>query len=227
MDDETPTRTVVGDVIIAFFRVTTCGVERARRDAECRVHSMDVKSDATVDTNAPLRGARASHTARARIMSVTLHTTVGDIKTELFCADAPKSCENFLALCASHYYDGCVFHRCVKQFMIQTGDPTGTGRGGQSIYGAPFADELVPHLKFSRRGFLAMANSGPNTNGSQFFISFAKLPHLDGRVTVFGRVIDGHGTLDALERLAVDERDRPVRDVKIERVTIHANPLAG
>ena len=160
-------------------------------------------------------------------MSVTLHTTVGDIKTELFCADAPKSCENFLALCASHYYDGCVFHRCVKQFMIQTGDPTGTGRGGQSIYGAPFADELVPHLRFSRRGFLAMANSGPNTNGSQFFVSFAKLPHLDGRVTVFGRVIDGHGTLDALERLAVDERDRPVRDVKIERVTIHANPLAG
>lgn len=224
MDDETPTRTVAGDVIIAFFCVTTCGVECARRDAECRGCK---KRRNCRHERATSYLPCVSHSARARIMSVTLHTTVGDIKTELFCADAPKSCENFLALCASHYYDGCVFHRCVKQFMIQTGDPTGTGRGGQSIYGAPFADELVPHLKFSRRGFLAMANSGPNTNGSQFFISFAKLPHLDGRVTVFGRVIDGHGTLDALERLAVDERDRPVRDVKIERVTIHANPLAG
>jgi peptidyl-prolyl cis-trans isomerase-like 3 len=111
--------------------------------------------------------------------------------------------------------------------MIQSGDPTGTGRGGTSIYdGRAFKDEIRAHLRFSRRGMLAMANAGPNTNQSQFFLSFAKLPHLDGKVTIFGRVIDGHGTLDALERLAVDERDRPVRDAKIERVTIHANPLA-
>jgi peptidyl-prolyl cis-trans isomerase-like 3 len=167
-------------------------------------------------------------------MSTTLHTTLGDIKLELFVSDAPLACENFLALCASNYYDDCVFHRCVKSFMVQTGDPTGTGRGGacvfdtsRSVAGRGFADEIVPHVRFSRRGMLAMANSGPGTNQSQFFISFAKLPHLDGRVTIFGRVIDGHGTLDALERLQVDERDRPVRDVKIERVTIHANPLAG
>lgn len=160
-------------------------------------------------------------------MSVTLHTTLGALKLELYCADAPKSCENFLALCASGYYDGCAFHRCVKGFMIQSGDPTGTGRGGASIYGGHFADELSAHLKFAERGVLAMANAGPNTNGSQFFVSFGKLPHLDGKVTIFGRVIDGRGTLDSLERLAVDERDRPVREVKIEGVTIHANPAAG
>jgi len=161
-------------------------------------------------------------------MSVTLHTTLGELKLELHCADAPKSCENFLALCASGYYDGCAFHRCVKGFMIQSGDPTGTGRGGASIHGGgTFKDELSAHLTFSRRGVLAMANAGPNTNGSQFFLSFAKLPHLNGKVTIFGQLIDGHGTLDSLERLAVDERDRPVRDVKIERVTIHANPVAG
>lgn len=160
-------------------------------------------------------------------MSVTLGTTLGDLKLELHCADAPRACENFLALCASGYYDGCVFHRCKRQFMIQTGDPTGTGRGGRSAFGGAFEDEIVPHLKFNARGTLAMANAGPNTNQSQFFVTFAKLPHLDGRVTIFGRVIDGHGTLDSLERLVVDERDRPVREVRIERVTIHANPMAG
>ena len=160
-------------------------------------------------------------------MSATLHTTCGDVKVELHVADCPRACENFLALCASGYYDQCAFHRCVKNFMIESGDPTGTGRGGTSIYdGRAFKDEICAHLRFSRRGMLAMANAGPNTNQSQFFLSFAKLPHLDGKVTIFGRVIDGHGTLDALERLAVDERDRPVRDAKIERVTIHANPLA-
>ena len=99
-----------------------------------------------------------------RGMSVTLHTTLGALKLELHCADAPKSCENFLALCASGYYDGCAFHRCVKGFMIQSGDPTGTGRGGESIYGGHFADELSAHLKFAQRGVLAMANAGPNTN---------------------------------------------------------------
>lgn len=162
-----------------------------------------------------------------RGMSVTLRTTLGELKLELYCADAPKSCENFLALCASGYYDGCAFHRCVKGFMIQSGDPTGTGRGGASIYGGHFADEVSAHLTFAERGVLAMANAGPNTNGSQFFVSFGKLPHLDGKVTIFGRVIDGRGTLDSLERLVVDERDRPVREVKIEGVTIHANPAAG
>ena len=160
-------------------------------------------------------------------MYVTLHTTLGDLKLEIHCADCPRTAENFLAHCASGYYDSCVFHRCVKGFMIQTGDPSGSGRGGASVYyGKPFGDEINAHLKFSQRGCVAMANSGPNTNMSQFFVSFGKLPHLDGKVGVFGRVIDGHGVLDSLERLVVDERDRPVRDVKIERVTIHANPLA-
>ena len=89
-------------------------------------------------------------------MSVTLHTTLGALKLELYCADAPKSCENFLALCASGYYDGCAFHRCVKGFMIQSGDPTGTGRGGASIYGGHFADEVSARLPFAERGVLAM-----------------------------------------------------------------------
>lgn len=159
-------------------------------------------------------------------MSVTLHTTIGDLKIELFASETPMTCENFLALCAMNYYDGCLFHRRVKGFMIQTGDPSGTGRGGRSASGKNFADEMNARTGFAVRGMLGMATSGPNQCQSQFFATFAPAPHLDGKVGVFGRIIDGFDTLDALERLVVDERDRPVRDVKIERVTIHANPFA-
>ncbi|PAV87564.1 hypothetical protein WR25_00288 [Diploscapter pachys] len=125
-------------------------------------------------------------------MSVTLHTTIGDVKIELYCEQAPKTCENFLALCASDYYNGCTFHRNIKDFMVQTGDPTNTGKGGQSIWGQPFADELVPDLK------------------SQFFITYAKQPHLDLKYTIFGRVIDGFDALDELEVIKVDAKYRPV-----------------
>ncbi|XP_021904490.1 peptidyl-prolyl cis-trans isomerase CYP18-1 [Carica papaya] len=119
-------------------------------------------------------------------MSVTLHTNLGDIKCEIFCDEVPKAAENFLALCASGYYDGTIFHRNIKGFMIQGGDPTGTGKGGTSIWGKKFNDEIRESLKHNARGILAMANSGPNTNGSQFFIAYAKQPHLNGLYTVFG-----------------------------------------
>ncbi|XP_064118347.1 peptidyl-prolyl cis-trans isomerase-like 3 isoform X3 [Macrobrachium nipponense] len=119
-------------------------------------------------------------------MSVTLHTDVGDLKIELFCEQCPKSCENFLALCSSNYYDGCLFHRNIKGFMIQTGDPTGTGKGGQSIWGHKYEDEVRDDLKHNVRGTVSMANRGPNTNGSQFFITYSPQPHLDLKYTVFG-----------------------------------------
>uniref|UniRef100_F7D8B0 Peptidyl-prolyl cis-trans isomerase n=1 Tax=Equus caballus TaxID=9796 RepID=F7D8B0_HORSE len=119
-------------------------------------------------------------------MSVTLHTDVGDIKIEVFCERTPKTCENFLALCASNYYNGCIFHRNIKGFMVQTGDPTGTGRGGNSIWGKKFEDEYSEYLKHNVRGVVSMANNGPNTNGSQFFITYGKQPHLDMKYTVFG-----------------------------------------
>lgn len=163
------------------------------------------------------------------IMSVTLHTDVGDLKIELFCDQAPNTCTNFLALCASDYYDGCLFHRNIKGFMVQTGDPTNTGKGGQSIWNRKFEDELSDELKHSVRGVVSMANSGPSTNASQFFITYGKQPHLDMKYTVFGKVIDGFDTLDALEKIPVvnTKAYRPQVDTKIKRVTIHANPLAG
>ncbi|XP_063858900.1 peptidyl-prolyl cis-trans isomerase-like 3 [Scylla paramamosain] len=161
-------------------------------------------------------------------MSVTLHTDVGDIKIELFCEQCPKTCENFLALCASGYYNGNLFHRNIKGFMIQTGDPTGTGKGGQSIWGKKFEDEVRDDLKHSTRGTVSMANSGPNSNGSQFFISYCPQPHLDLKYTVFAKVIDGLDVVDELEKLPVNPKNfRPTSETRINSVTIHANPIAG
>lgn len=160
-------------------------------------------------------------------MSVTLHTTHGELKIEIFCEAVPKAAENFLALCASNAYDNTLFHRNIKGFMIQGGDPTGTGKGGQSIWGAPFADEVRSTLKFNTRGIVAMANSGPDTNKSQFFITYAKQPHLDGKYTIIGKVIDGaDSTLDTMERVPVTEKNRPLQEIKLTHITIHANPIA-
>lgn len=162
--------------------------------------------------------------------SVTLHTTLGDMKLELYCEDAPRTCTNFLALAASGAYDGTAFHRNIKGFMVQGGDPTGTGKGGRSIYDTPngkFPDEIVDSLRHSRRGVVSMANSGPNTNASQFFITYKAHAHLNGKYTVFGHVIDGLETLDKLERVPSGAGDRPLQEVRINRITVHANPLAG
>ncbi|KAI3504340.1 hypothetical protein L1887_32933 [Cichorium endivia] len=159
--------------------------------------------------------------------SVTLHTNLGDIKCEIACDEVPKASENFLALCASGYYDGTIFHRNIKGFMIQGGDPTGTGKGGTSIWGKKFNDEIRESLKHNARGMLSMANSGPNTNGSQFFITYAKQPHLNGLYTIFGKVIHGFEVLDLMEKTPIGVGDRPLAEIRINRITIHANPLAG
>ncbi|XP_049812922.1 peptidyl-prolyl cis-trans isomerase-like 3 isoform X2 [Schistocerca nitens] len=135
---------------------------------------------------------------------------------------------NFLALCASDYYNGCLFHRNIKGFIVQTGDPTQTGKGGNSIWGRKFEDEYKEDLKHNTRGIVSMANNGPNTNASQFFITYAAQPHLDLKYTIFGKVIDGFETLDELEKLPVNPKNyKPLTETRINRVTIHANPLAG
>ncbi|KAJ3247555.1 Peptidyl-prolyl cis-trans isomerase cyp10 [Chytriomyces hyalinus] len=159
-------------------------------------------------------------------MSLTIHTDLGDIKAEVFCEAVPRAAENFMALAASGYYNGNVLHRNIAGFMVQTGDPTGTGKGGQSIWGSPFQDEIKSTLKHNARGILSMANKGPDTNRSQFFITYAKHPHLDSKYTVFGKVIDGMDTLDAIEKVPVDKSSRPLQDIRIRNITIHANPLA-
>lgn len=153
-----------------------------------------------------------------------LHTTLGDLNIELHCDVVPKTCENFLALVEGQYYDNVIFHRLIKNFMIQGGDPTGSGKGGVSVFSKTFADEFDSRLVHDSRGVVSMANSGPNTNGSQFFILFKSARHLDFKHTVFGRVVGGFETLTAMERVATDDEDRPLQEIKITGATVFVNP---
>lgn len=146
---------------------------------------------------------------------VVFETTQGNIVFALKPEVAPKACENFEGLVKKGYYDGITFHRIIKNFMIQGGDPTGTGRGGQSIYGQPFEDEFKPNVMFNKAGILAMANAGRNTNGSQFFITTVPTPHLNGRHTIFGEVIEGMDVVHKLENVVTDGRDMPMQPQKI------------
>ncbi len=148
----------------------------------------------------------------------TMHTTKGPIEIDLFDEEAPKTVENFTKLAADGYYDGLIFHRVIKDFMIQGGCPEGTGTGGP---GYTFEDEFNDHKVI--RGALAMANAGPNTNGSQFFLVTAPAASwLDGKHTVFGQVTSGMEAVDAIEASPTDGRDRPTEDCKIERIEISA-----
>ncbi len=128
----------------------------------------------------------------------TIKTNMGTIELELFDKLAPKTVENFVGLAEKGYYKGVIFHRVIDGFMIQGGDPTGTGSGGASFWGGKFDDEIVPSLKFDGPGIAAMANAGPNTNGSQFFITLAKTPWLDGNYSIFGKVINGMEVVQAI-----------------------------
>jgi len=158
------------------------------------------------------------------MQSVVLETSLGDIQLELYWNHAPRTCQNFADLAKQGYYNGVIFHRIIAvrlvDFMIQGGDPTGTGRGGTSIYGTKFEDEIHPELRFTGAGILAMANSGPNTNGSQFFLTLAPTPYLDNKHTIFGRVSSGMRVVQRLGAVAVDAQDRPREDVKIHKTRL-------
>jgi peptidyl-prolyl cis-trans isomerase A (cyclophilin A) len=149
-------------------------------------------------------------------------TTEGKFKIKLFADKAPRSVENFVNLAEGKktgkpFYDGTVFHRVIPDFMIQGGDPQGTGRGGP---GYQFADEFHKDLKHSKPGILSMANSGPNTNGSQFFITVAATPWLDNKHSVFGEVSEGYDIVEKISRVQRGPQDRPVKEVRVQSVTI-------
>ncbi|TBU34614.1 cyclophilin-like protein [Dichomitus squalens] len=152
----------------------------------------------------------------------------GGLNIELFCEKAPKTCYNFLQLAKAGKYNDCLFHRLVPGFMVQTGDPTGTGSGGESCWGTPFRDEydLRNAAKHDSRGIVAMANKGPATNGSQFYITFRATPNLDKKHTVFGKLVGGEDVLDALEGLPVKPgTERPAKQVRITEVVIYQDPF--
>jgi cyclophilin family peptidyl-prolyl cis-trans isomerase len=148
--------------------------------------------------------------------TATIRTNHGPVQIELFDEDAPQTVANFKKLAADGFYDGVIFHRVIKDFMIQGGDPTGTGTGGP---GYTFEDEFNDHKVV--RGALAMANAGPNTNGSQFFVvTISEAPWLDGKHTVFGRVVEGMDVIDTIEGQRTDARDKPLEDAVIEGVDV-------
>jgi len=151
---------------------------------------------------------------------ITLHTNNGDITLKLYDDKAPKACENFATHAANGYYDNVIFHRVIDRFMIQGGDPTGTGRGGESIWKKNFEDEVDNGLSFNKKGILAMANAGPGTNGSQFFITLAPTEWLNDKHTIFGEVEAGMDVVEAIGKTKKGPGDRPVEDVVIERCTV-------
>jgi len=151
--------------------------------------------------------------------NVLFETSMGAFMVELYWDHAPRTCRNFAELANRGYYNDVVFHRIVPDFVIQGGDPSGTGRGGTSIYGDTFADELHPDLKHTGAGILSMANAGANTNASQFFITLAPTQHLDGRHSIFGRICAGMRVVQRMGRVETDASDRPKQPVKIIRAT--------
>lgn len=152
--------------------------------------------------------------------NIVIETNLGNITIALKPDVAPKAVENFIRLAQKDYYNGVIFHRVIKDFMIQGGDPTGTGRGGESIWGKPFEDEFSPQEKFDKPGMLAMANSGPKTNGSQFFITTAATPWLNGKHTIFGQVIEGYDVVKKIESAPTTGQDRPTTPPKILKMTL-------
>lgn len=161
-------------------------------------------------------------------MSLTLHTTQGDIKVELDCAAVPRSAANFLALCASGLYKDTPFHRVSANFMVQAGDPTGTGKISTAAFARRLPDQIAPSLTFSAPGILAFANNGRPSRkgvGSQFFLTAAPAPHLDATCTIIGRALHGLSVVQRISNLPA-ENGRPVDPVSVTDVTIHANPFA-
>lgn len=154
--------------------------------------------------------------------NVLMETTMGNIKLKLYNKVAPKTVENFVTLASRKYYDGIIFHRVIDGFMIQGGDPTGTGTAGESAWGGKFEDEFSNDVKFDKAGLLAMANSGPATNGSQFFITLSSsaTEHLHMKHSIFGEVIEGMDVVNAIGKTGIDPRNKPIVDVVMKKVTV-------
>ena len=237
-----PSLTLFGMLLLA-----ACGQSEDKQDQEKPVteNSSSPVTDGATNEEADNMYPQLSTEVAANEALVVMNTTMGPIKIKLFSEKAPKTVENFLTHAENGYYDGIIFHRVIPNFMIQGGDPTGTGMGGESIYGSTFEDEFTMDL-FNLRGALSMANAGPGTNGSQFFIVQASdapgkakqlidggwpeeiakayeemggTPHLDQKHTVFGQVIEGMDVVDKIAA-AKTKSDKPVEEISIESIEI-------
>ncbi|VDD95996.1 unnamed protein product [Enterobius vermicularis] len=179
------------------------------------------KQKAAVLDAETVRYARVKSNGYVRIV-----TNYGAINLELYCKQTPRACENFITHCKNGYYNNTKFHRIIRNFMMQGGDPTGTGKGGESIWGEPFKDEIIRSLSHDKRGMLSMANRGTDTNQSQFFITFRPCKYLDGKHTIFGHVVGGTDTLNAIEKVdTVEGTDKPIMDVLFMTAEVFVDPF--
>ncbi|QFF99800.1 peptidylprolyl isomerase [Psychrobacillus glaciei] len=240
-------------LIIAVLSLSACGKKTTemQKDAPATESETETSVEKTKDKKNAQEGEKAMYPQLSTEVAsnealVIMNTSKGAIKIKLFPELAPKTVENFLTHAENGYYNGIIFHRVIEDFMIQGGDPTGTGMGGESIYGNEFEDEFSMNL-FNFRGALSMANAGPNTNGSQFFIvqaseapatveqlkskgwpdeiaeAYEKIggtPQLDQKHTVFGQVIDGMDVVDQIAAAEKDAHDKPLEDIKIDSIEI-------
>ncbi len=234
-------------LMIGVLILAGCGTSKETKEAAPKSTASKTEekegSDQVANTDYPQLSSEVSENEKL----VEIDTTMGNIKIKLFPEYAPKAVENFVTHGEEGYYDGLIFHRVINDFMIQGGDPNGDGTGGESIYGAPFKDEFSTNL-FNLRGALSMANSGSNTNGSQFFIVTKKsvdpsmktemekagfpkeiieayderggTPWLDHRHTVFGQVVEGMDIVDKISETPVDAKDKPEEDVIIKEIKV-------
>jgi cyclophilin family peptidyl-prolyl cis-trans isomerase len=191
-------------IIFLFLGITACSAQQKQEQPKNQTTERNQMADTT----------------NQQKQIAVIKTNMGTFEIELFGDKAPKTVENFTGLAEKGYYDGIIFHRVIDNFMIQGGDPTGTGRGGESLWGGKFEDEVKTGLRHDVPGVLSMANAGPNTNGSQFFITLVATPWLDGKHTVFGKVVNGMDVVQAIGKTQTGPGDRPVKDVVMESVTI-------
>ena len=199
-------------IILLLFGIVACSKDDSQNSLESKNEKINlegekVKELLTLEENEKL--------------VAKINTTMGDIEIELFPSKTPKTVENFVGLATQNYYDGIIFHRVIEQFMIQGGDPTGSGSGGKSYFGGNFEDEFHESLTHNGPGILSMANAGPNTNGSQFFITLVPTPWLDGKHSVFGKVIGGLDVVEAIGKVATSKPfDKPMKDIVMNKVVI-------
>jgi peptidyl-prolyl cis-trans isomerase B (cyclophilin B) len=237
------TKKILAVLFAMMLVLAGCGTADEKQEAD---KQNEDKTNAGQAVEEDLDYPQATAEVQENERLVEMVTSMGTVKIKLFPEQAPKAVENFIKHSEEGYYEGVTFHRVIDGFMIQGGDPDGTGMGGESIYGAPFEDEFSQQL-FNIRGALSMANSGPNTNGSQFFIVQNKeldaslpekmkqagypeevlkmyetggTPHLDGRHTVFGQVVEGMDVVDKIAAAPTGAQDKPEEDVVIEKINV-------
>jgi len=204
-----------GAMLALAFALSSCAALRGGDHSSSVVEP--VKTEAAPAAAAADLPAVVEKSKEMKTMKIEMKTSMGTIKADLYPEEAPKTVENFVTLAKKGFFEGIIFHRVIPGFMVQTGDPTGTGMGGP---GYSFKDEFSKNLRHTEPGMFSMANSGPNTNGSQFFITVAATPWLDNKHSIFGKVTEGMDVVEKIVSVKKDGRDKPVTPVKIEKVTI-------